>query len=194
MGGSFDPAPLGADPPVLDDLPPARVFRMAGFWHRFAALLIDLSLDLAVVGLFMVPALLTVRLLPREMRPCTVGEQGDIGFGGRPNATCRVASDWSPVLVATFLVVALVAIVIYYGTLEGGPSGQTVGKRVLGIRVVDKVGGGPIGTSRGVGRWFARLLSTFSFGLGYLWMLWDPQMQTWHDKVVDSYVVYVAKA
>ncbi len=189
MGGPFDPARPGADPPLVDGPPPALGFRIAGFWPRCAALLIDLGLDLAVIGLFMIPALVAVRLLPREMRPCTVGRQGEIGFGGRPNATCSVASDQAPVLVVAFLALALVAIVIYYATLEGGASGQTVGKRALGIRVVDKVDGGPIGTSRGVGRWFARLLSTFSFGLGYLWMLWDPHMQTWHDKVVDSYVV-----
>src|SRR5262245_18813809 len=168
MGGSADPARPGAGSPLLDD-PPARVFRMASFWPRCAALLIDVGLSLAVVGLFMIPALLAVRLLPREMRPCTVGEQGHSGFVGRLNATCRVAGEWAPGVVVAFLVAALVAIVIYYGTLEGGPSGQTVGKRALGIRVVDKVGGGPIGTSRGVGRWFARLLSTFSLGLGYLW-------------------------
>ena len=194
MGGPVDPARPGAGSPVLDDRPPVRVFDMAGFWLRCAALLIDVGLSLAVVGVFMLPALLTLRLLPRETRPCTVGEKGEIVFGGRPNATCRVPSDWAPTVVVAFLAAALIAIVIYYGTLEGGPSGQTVGKRALGIRVVDKVGGGPIGTSRGVGRWFARLLSTFSLGVGYLWMLWDPHMQTWHDKAVDSYVIHVVKA
>jgi hypothetical protein len=27
--------------------------------------------------------------------------------------------------------------------------------------------------------------------LGYLWMLWDDQKQTWHDKIVDSAVIRV---
>jgi hypothetical protein len=27
------------------------------------------------------------------------------------------------------------------------------------------------------------------FGLGYWWMLWDPQQQTWHDKLVATTVV-----
>src|SRR6266576_6237752 len=30
------------------------------------------------------------------------------------------------------------ALPIYYGILEGGPTGQTLGKRALGIRVVDR--------------------------------------------------------
>lgn len=80
----------------------------------------------------------------------------------------------------------------YYGYLEGGPSGQTVGKRALGIRVVDFPGGGPIGFSRGVLRYFARILSAIVFLLGYLWMLWDSEKQTWHDKIASTVVVPVA--
>src|SRR3990170_4534534 len=38
----------------------------------------------------------------------------------------------------------------YYSYLEGSPSGQTVGKRAMSIRVIDFNGGGAIGTSRGL--------------------------------------------
>jgi uncharacterized RDD family membrane protein YckC len=82
--------------------------------------------------------------------------------------------------------------IAYYGYLEGSPSGQTVGKRALGIRVIDLKGSGPIGTSRGVLRYFARILSTIVFLLGYFWMLWDPEKQTWHDKIAGSVVVPVS--
>jgi uncharacterized RDD family membrane protein YckC len=27
--------------------------------------------------------------------------------------------------------------------------------------------------------------------LGYLWMLWDKEKQTWHDKIIGSIVVRV---
>ena len=90
---------------------------------------------------------------------------------------------------AVLLIAAFVAGVIYYGKLDGGPSGATVGKKALGIQVVDKDGGGPIGTGRGVGRYFARILSGLVCYLGYLWMLWDPEKQCWHDKLVNCYVV-----
>jgi uncharacterized RDD family membrane protein YckC len=76
----------------------------------------------------------------------------------------------------------------YAGYLEG-ISGQTVGKRVLGIRVVDLATGGPIGFSRAVLRYFARILSTIVLLLGYFWMLWDSEKQTWHDKIAGSVVV-----
>jgi uncharacterized RDD family membrane protein YckC len=82
--------------------------------------------------------------------------------------------------------------VAYYGWLEGSPSGQTIGKRMLGIRVYDLRQGGPIGTGRAIGRYFARILSAIPCLLGYFWMLWDPQKQTWHDKIVGSIVVPVS--
>ena len=81
--------------------------------------------------------------------------------------------------------------VAYYGWLEGSPSGQTIGKRMLGIRVYDLRQGGPIGTGRAIGRYFARILSAIPCLLGYFWMLWDKEKQTWHDKLVGSVVVPV---
>lgn len=78
----------------------------------------------------------------------------------------------------------------YYIYLEGpGGNGQTIGKRVAGIRVVSSITGGPISYGAATGRYFARILSTLVFFLGYFWMLWDPEKQTWHDKLAGSYVV-----
>jgi uncharacterized RDD family membrane protein YckC len=79
--------------------------------------------------------------------------------------------------------------VAYYGWLEGSPSGQTVGKRMMNIRVYDLRVGGPIGTGRAVGRYFARIISAIPCLLGYFWMLWDKEKQCWHDKLVGSVVV-----
>jgi len=86
-------------------------------------------------------------------------------------------------------VVSLVVGIAYYTYLEGSPSGQTVGKRVMNIRVIDFSTGGPIGYGRAVGRYFARILSSIPCFLGYFWMLWDREKQTWHDKLVTSVVV-----
>ena len=36
------------------------------------------------------------------------------------------------------------------------------------------------------------IVSGLACGLGYLWMLWDPQRQTWHDKAAGTYVVRVS--
>src|SRR5882672_8757079 len=52
----------------------------------------------------------------------------------------------------------------YFVYLEGSPSGQTVGKKVMNIRVVDAETGGPIGYGRAVLRYFARILSFIACG------------------------------
>jgi uncharacterized RDD family membrane protein YckC len=79
--------------------------------------------------------------------------------------------------------------VAYYGYLEGSNSGQTIGKRALGIRVIDFRTGGPIGFGRAVIRYFGRIVSTIPCFLGYFWMLWDKERQCWHDKFANDVVV-----
>jgi len=81
--------------------------------------------------------------------------------------------------------------VTYFAYFEGGPTGQTIGKRALGIRVIDLKRGGSIGYGRAVLRWISRILSTIIVLLGYFWMIWDPEKQTWHDKIAGSVVVPV---
>jgi uncharacterized RDD family membrane protein YckC len=91
--------------------------------------------------------------------------------------------------VALVQLLALVAGVTYYAVLEGG-AGQTVGKMALGIKVVDQDSWQPgIGVGRGIGRYFARWLSALPLGLGYFWMLWDKDKQTFHDKLVRTRVI-----
>jgi uncharacterized RDD family membrane protein YckC len=83
---------------------------------------------------------------------------------------------------------ALIAIA-YLGFFEGSASGQTIGKRALGIRVIDYRTGGSIGYGRAVLRYFARIVSALPCFLGYFWMLWDKERQTWHDKMISDVVV-----
>jgi uncharacterized RDD family membrane protein YckC len=94
------------------------------------------------------------------------------------------ATGMSPWVALLEVVLALV----YFGGLEG-TSGQTLGKRALSIRVVDADTGDSIGVGRALARWFGRILSTIVIYLGYLWMLWDRNKQTWHDKLSSSVVV-----
>jgi uncharacterized RDD family membrane protein YckC len=77
---------------------------------------------------------------------------------------------------------------VYFAYFEG-TSGQTLGKKALGIRVIDFGTGGPIGIGRGFIRYIGRIVSTIVVLLGYLWMLWDKEKQTWHDKFANSVVV-----
>jgi uncharacterized RDD family membrane protein YckC len=88
-------------------------------------------------------------------------------------------------------ILSLIVGIAYFTYFEGGPTGQTVGKRALGIRVIDFKAGGPIGYGRGLLRYIARFLSAIVFFLGYFWMIWDPEKQTWQDKIAGTVVVPV---
>jgi uncharacterized RDD family membrane protein YckC len=49
--------------------------------------------------------------------------------------------------------------------------------------------GRPIGYGRAFIRWLGSILSVIPLFLGYFWMLWDREKQTWHDKMAGSVVV-----
>jgi uncharacterized RDD family membrane protein YckC len=85
----------------------------------------------------------------------------------------------------------------YYGLLNGGVRGQTVGKKALNIQVREATTGGPLGVERAVVRYlvdgiagFLPALLVFNL-LDGLWPLWDTRRQALHDKLVNSVVIKV---
>jgi uncharacterized RDD family membrane protein YckC len=92
--------------------------------------------------------------------------------------------------VALFL--QIVVLLGYFTYFDGSPSGQTIGKKWMNVRVVDAAGGGPLGPSQALVRALVRCVSVLAALLGCLWMLWDRDRRTWHDKAVGTAVVPVA--
>jgi len=95
----------------------------------------------------------------------------------------------SSTLIAIGYLVWILLFGVYEIYFHGSASGQTVGKRAVGIRVIDFATGGPIGYGRSALRWVGRLISGMFCYLGFLWMLWDKEKQTWHDKMANDVVV-----
>ena len=132
-----------------------------------------------------------------------VGDAGDVQSGPRASFGVRlVAAIIDGVLLAIvgFVIRLILGDLLgsalnlllglaYYAYLEGSPSGQTVGKRAMNIRVIDFAGGGAIGPGRALLRYVGRILSAIPCALGYFWMLWDKEKQTWHDKIATTVVV-----
>lgn len=71
-------------------------------------------------------------------------------------------------------------------------SGQTVGKWLLGIRVVS-ADGGPVSLGRAMLRLVGYLLSALPLYAGFLWVLIDPQRRALHDRLARTFVVYLPK-
>jgi uncharacterized RDD family membrane protein YckC len=148
----------------------------ANFGQRLLALLLDFVI--LVVPLIIIFALLGV------FEDLDEGSQG------------QVISPTENILSS---LIGLVLFWTYYTLLEGSQSGQTVGKKALSIRVIRQDTGGPIGYGRALGRNAVRSLPSylpivgiFWWLLDALWMLWDREKQTLHDKATKTLVVPVA--
>lgn len=98
--------------------------------------------------------------------------------------------------------VMLIASSIYFMVTMSAWNGQTVGKRVTGIRVV-RESGEPVDAKFAFVRQtlviallfnsIAIMLLFIPTVLNYLWPLWDEKHQALHDKIVKSRVVRAAR-
>ena len=112
-------------------------------------------------------------------------------------AVVFIAADVEVLGVLMYVVGIGVAIgvQIWNFVFKQGSTGQSIGKGVMGIKVVGLNTGQPLGTGGAFVRW---LMHAFIDGavcyLGFLWPLWDDKKQTWGDKVASSVVVQAPKA
>lgn len=66
----------------------------------------------------------------------------------------------------------------------------TPGKLLLGCQIVDADTGEPITYKQAVIRYLGYFVSILSLFVGFLWMIWDPRHQTFHDKMANTVVLY----
>lgn len=78
---------------------------------------------------------------------------------------------------------------IWNRLIRQGTTGQSIGKKTMGIRLVKESTGGPVGIGMVFVREILSFINAFFFYLGYLWPLWDTKRQTFTDKIVGSVVV-----
>jgi len=143
---------------------------MAEWWQRLVAFVLDLAI-LAVPNSIIISAI--------------AGSAVSSGVTGPGSVSPSV---WEAIGVA--FVVSLG----YFSFLDGGRSGQTVGKMAMGIAVRDVETGGPVGAGRALLRrffFFATYFGLILFLLNALSPLWDARRRAWHDKIARSCVVSV---
>lgn len=85
--------------------------------------------------------------------------------------------------------VLMIAVFVWNVCLKQGRTGYTVGKGVLGIRLLKEATGQPIGAGMSFVRQIAHLLDSLACYLGWLWPLWDSKRQTFADKILGTVVV-----
>ena len=72
---------------------------------------------------------------------------------------------------------------------QEGTTGQSIGKRTVGIRLISEETGQPIGFGMAFVRKLAHILDSIPCDIGFLWPLWDDKSQTFADKVCKTVVV-----
>jgi uncharacterized RDD family membrane protein YckC len=167
---------MSTDPSLLPGLPVGT--KLAGGFSRWLGLIIDqIILNVMVLPLSLPGILMIIK-----------GTEGCDTSGETISCTeSDINAGWLTAgIICTVL--ALVVLVFLYSRWLG--KGRTPGMKITGNRLVDVNTGGPIGTGRGFGRALvAQFISPFLCALGFLWAIWDPRKQTWHDKIANSVVI-----
>lgn len=79
-------------------------------------------------------------------------------------------------------------IILYYAFMESSKYQATLGKMVLGLRVVGHTGQ-KIDFSKALLRNLSKILSALILGIGYIMIIFDSRKQGLHDKIADTFVV-----
>jgi uncharacterized RDD family membrane protein YckC len=77
---------------------------------------------------------------------------------------------------------------LYFSLMESSSSQGTLGKIACGLKVTD-TRGRRISFGRATGRYFAKILSGLTLGIGYLMVGWTRQKRGLHDFVAGTLVV-----
>jgi uncharacterized RDD family membrane protein YckC len=93
---------------------------------------------------------------------------------------------------ATAMIVYVVLVLfqfLYFGYFWS-KNGQTVGMKLLNIKVIRQGDEGSISFWRAAFRGtVGYFVSGLVFSLGFIWAAFDGQKEAWHDKLFDTWVV-----
>jgi uncharacterized RDD family membrane protein YckC len=179
LAGYTTPPPPGAGgvaPANPFGTPQAGHWQLAGWWRRVGAHIIDFIVIGVIAAVF-------------------------LGIFAAFTSAGFLVGDTTGVIaailgVAGFLLCVVVAAFLYAPLMMARTNGQTLGRMMVGIRVV-RANGRPIDFGYAALRevavkWFlfGAVGGSVTFGLAsivdYLWPLWDEENRALHDLVVDS--------
>jgi uncharacterized RDD family membrane protein YckC len=180
---SYQPAPAypvpGAYAPAMGYPPGAMAGQTVydGFWIRFLARVID-GILLFIVGMI-------IRLPLAFM-------MGGIGLGLSRSDDPAAALAALPALAGVIGLSILINVVVsfLYEVYFLSSRGATPGKMALGLKVI-RADGGPITMNLAVGRYFAYILSNFTFFIGFIIAGFDDEKRSLHDRICNTRVIKV---
>lgn len=143
----------------------------AGFWKRVAAYCID-SLIVGLVG---------------GVIAMVIGMALGLGMAGIGGGSDAMGAGFIVIqLLTNLLSIALSA--AYYAGFHASTGKATLGKMAVGIKVV-RTDGARISIARGIGRYFAAMLSGLILCIGFVMAAFTERKQGLHDMLCDTLVV-----
>jgi len=94
-----------------------------------------------------------------------------------------------PVSLDAIYVLFIPLIVALYFVMFWSLTGRTIGKWLLGLRVVDSRGRPPT-VGHSIVRVIGYVISMVVFWLGYVWVIIDDNRRAWHDHMAKTWVIY----
>lgn len=135
---------------------------LAGFSRRCGAFLLDYILALFIPAIMLVLAVFVKRRMGETSLAHTL------------------------VLIGYLAALAVILFNLIYSYARYG---QSLGKRLMGLRVVRTDGQPPTYQTAILRHLVGYPLSFLVLGLGWLWMFWDERQQCWHDKLAKTVVI-----
>jgi len=146
-----------------------------GFFRRFLSQIIDYLVKFIIAVLFVFFCALV--LVDIEITSILFDIETDVEFSDGLQDfifySCAFLIEW-----------------IYEAVLTSSSWQATVGKRILGLKVVDGEGN-RISFAKAAGRFFAKILSGLIFCIGFLMIVWTKRKRGLHDMIAETLVIKV---
>lgn len=148
---------------ALVQLNAARV----GFWPRMGAYLIDVFVLYFLFNFILGP----FQIEQPAVKPADWPSLIKLWEASGPRLGCEVL------------------LTMVYTVLMTGQLGATVGKLLIGARII-KMDGSRIGFGTALARWLASFLSGLTLGVGYLFIAFRADRRALHDLLAGTQVIY----
>ena len=142
--------------------------RWGGFFRRALAFLVDVAMIVLLVSV--------------------MGSLSYIGYKVGLSAYGRSINLQNSTPLFVFLTFAWVGLATVYFVVFHGMEGKTIGKWLLGLRVVGAERRG-ITYRQAFLRSLGTVVSVAPLGLGFLWIIWSREKRGWHDFLARTWVI-----
>lgn len=149
------------------------IMNYSGFWKRTGAYLIDVLPIVLLVFLFYYFFMGFDEIISTYINRNPDEIQKRIDFLAQRNRVRDVS----------FLIWIIYSTVLESSVLQG-----TVGKKIMGLKVVD-IDGNRITLTKSIIRNLSKILSYLPISLGFLWVAFSKEKKGWHDSIAKTYVI-----